>query len=122
MKYTIGLCMAAILALTACGEKAVEKPAAQAENSSGEVFKFNKTSHSVNPQYTLYGLRHLVMNNRTYAKKYAKKHPDLWALGEEHFRRAENAFQTDQVEAADEAFRSAMEQYQVILKAEKVQG
>lgn len=122
MKYIIGLYILALSALAACGEKAAEKPAAQAENSSGEVFKFNKTSYSVNPQYTLYGLRHLVMNNRTYAKKYAKKHPEQWAAGEEHFRRAENAFQTNQVEAADEAFRSAMEQYQVILKAEKAQG
>ncbi|WP_416191390.1 hypothetical protein [Neisseria sp. CCUG12390] len=122
MKITTGLYLAALLALGACGGQTADKPAAQAEAGNGEVFKFTKTSHSVNPQYTLFGLRHLVMNNRTYAKKYSKKHPEQWKVGEEHFRRAENAFQTDQVETADEAFRAAMEQYQVILKAEKVQG
>ncbi|WP_170064838.1 hypothetical protein [Neisseria iguanae] len=45
MKHMIGLCMAAVSVLTACSEKAADKPVAQAESGHG-VFKFNKTSHS----------------------------------------------------------------------------
>ncbi|STZ76925.1 hypothetical protein [Bergeriella denitrificans] len=112
------LATAVALAAAACGQTSDTAKAAPAAGQDG-VFKFDKTSHSVNPQYTLFGLRHLVMNNRTYAKKYAKKYPEQWKTGEEHFSRAENAFQTNQTETADAGFRAAMEQYQVILKAEQ---
>lgn len=103
------------VALGACGQ--ASDSTAQTAASQADAPTFEKTSHSVNPQYTLFGLRHLVMNNRTYAKKYARRFPEPWQSGEAHFSLAEKAFQTDQADTADKEFRAAMAQYRIILKA-----
>ncbi|MDO5639464.1 MAG: hypothetical protein Q4G28_06290 [Neisseria sp.] len=118
LQHTVLLSLSAALLLAACQPQA-QSAAQGGKPADGEVFKFDKTSDSVNPQHTLFGLRHLVMNNRSYAEKYAEKYPEQWQIGEAHYARAEKAFQAKQVEAADTDFRVAMAQYHFILKAEQ---
>ncbi|QEY23717.1 hypothetical protein [Neisseria animalis] len=122
-KSPVALVLAAFVlaafVLAACGGEGKGLPQTAQTTAEDGTFKFDKTSHSVNPQYTLHGLRHLVMDNRSYAEKYAENYPEQWKTAEEHFGRAETAFQAGDAEAADTDFRVAMEQYQVILKTEQ---